>query len=335
MTSTNTLLKESEEFIIDYFAEHLSANYVFHDPEHTAQTVAAAKTIGEGFHLNDKEMQILLLATWFHDTGYAHGPVDHEDRSCQIASEFLKDKISDEDLEEVKACIQATKVPQMPQNLLQQIICDADLSHLGMKTYWERNSKLRQEFTLTRNSIMNDNEWVEFELEFMVNHEYHTEVARALLNKRKAKNIQKLLKQKKRLNPKMALTVDELNLLDGKKKKDRHSLEKVLLESEAEIKLSRFGRGVETMYRTTYRTHTNLSSMADSKANLMLSVNAIVISILVSNLLPKLIDEFTVTLFVPFILLTITCLGSMVYATLSTRPKITEGKITRDDIKQR
>ena len=75
--------------------------------------------------------------------------------------------------------------------------------------------------------------------------------------------------------------------------------------------------------------------MADSKANLMLSVNAIVISILVSNLLPKLIDEFTVTLFVPFILLTITCLGSMVYATLSTRPKITEGKITRDDIKQR
>ncbi|MCC7466099.1 MAG: hypothetical protein IT261_07515 [Saprospiraceae bacterium] len=89
------------------------------------------------------------------------------------------------------------------------------------------------------------------------------------------------------------------------------------------------------MYRTTYRTHTNLSAMADSKANLMLSVNAIVISILVSNLLPKLQDGATWKIIVPTILLTATCLGSMVFATLATRPKITEGKVTREAIKQR
>ena len=94
-----------------------------------------------------------------------------------------------------------------------------------------------------------------------------------------------------------------------------------------------FGRGVETMYRTTYRTHTNLSSMADSKANLMLSVNAIVISILASSLLPKLKDNPEMVL--PTILLLLTCLGSMIFATLATRPKVTEGKVTREAIKQR
>lgn len=335
MTTAEQLLIETENHIKQFFAEHLSENYVFHDPEHTAQTVAAAKTIGEGFKLSDREMLVLLLATWFHDTGYVEGAENHEARSCVNASAFLKGKISDAELEDVLSCIRATKVPQAPKTLLEQIICDADLSHLGMKSYWERNSKLRQEFTVTRNNLMNDQEWVEFEIDFMMNHEYHTTVAQGLLNKRKAKHIQQLLKQKRRLNPNAAPTAKELSILDEKGKTKNNNLNKILHDSENELKMARFGRGVETMYRTTYRTHTNLSSMADSKANLMLSVNAIVLSILVSNLLPKLLDGFSVKLFVPVVLLTATCLGSMVFATLSTRPKVTEGKVTREAIKQR
>ena len=335
MATDAQLLIETEQHIHDFFAEHLSANYVFHDPEHTAQTVSAAKVIGEGFKLSSRDMLVLLLATWFHDTGYVQGPTDHEERSCANASAFLKDKISGEELATVLACIRATKVPQNPKTVLEQIICDADLSHLGLKTYWDRNSKLRQEFTLTRNNLMNDQEWVEFEIDFMLNHEYHTTVAQGLLNKRKAKHIQQLIKQKRRLNPSQAPTTDELALLDGKGKKQNNNLDKVLRDSENELKMARFGRGVETMYRTTYRTHTNLSSMADSKANIMLSVNAIVISILVSNLIPILTNPENANQRIPVILLTATCLGSMVFATLATRPKVTEGKVTRDAIKQR
>jgi predicted metal-dependent HD superfamily phosphohydrolase len=333
MTTAANLLKETENYIKDFFAEHLQASYVFHDPEHTAQTVSAAKVIGEGFRLKEPDMQVLLLATWFHDTGYAQGPTDHEERSCANAELFLRDKISEEALADVLSCIRATKVPQNPKTILEQIICDADLSHLGMETYWDRNSRLRQEFTLTRNSVMSDQEWVDFEINFMLTHEYHTVVAQELLNKRKAKHIQQLLKQKRRLNPNEAPKVDEIALLDEKEKSG--NIGKVLRDSENELKMARFGRGVETMYRTTYRTHTNLSSMADSKANIMLSVNAIVISILVSNLLPKLQEGFSIKLLVPVILLTATCLGSMVFATLATRPKVTEGKVTREAIKQR
>jgi len=333
MTPAEQLLNEVEAHIAGFFAQNISSQYVFHDLEHTIQTVAATKTIGEGFRLDPQDMQTLLLATWFHDTGYAEGPADHEERSCANAARFLEGKVPAEQIREIQSCIRATKVPQKPESLLGQIIADADLSHLGMEIYWDRTSRLRQEFVLTRSNVMSDQDWVDFEINFMMTHEYHTVVAQELFNKRKAKHIQQLLKQKRRLNPSLAPKVDEIALLEEKEKTG--DLKKVLKESENEIKSARFGRGVETMYRTTYRTHTNLSAMADSKANLMLSVNAIVISILVSNLLPKLQDGASWKVVVPTVLLTATCLGSMVFATLATRPKITEGTVTREAIKQR
>lgn len=337
MTLSNTsLLQETEAYVKAFFAENVPAKFVFHDFEHTVQTVAAVRILAEGFELSEDDITTLQLATWFHDTGYAQGPESHEDRSAIQAEGFLRGKISDKELETVLGCIRATKVPQQPNNLLEQIICDADLSHLGMNIYWDRTGKLRQEFILTRDQIMSEQEWIDFELNFMLTHEYHTAVAQEMFNKRKGKHIQQLLKQKRRLNPDKAPSVEELVILDEKDKSG--DINKVLRDSENELKLARFGRGVETMYRTTYRTHTNLSSLADSKANLMLSVNAIVISILVSNLIPKLIDQggkFDMKLGIPSGLLLATCLGSMVYATLSTRPKVTEGKVTREAIKQR
>ncbi|MEI6410366.1 MAG: Pycsar system effector family protein [Bacteroidota bacterium] len=335
MTATEQLLPEIEGHIRTYFAARMSPEFVFHNLAHTAQTVAATRMIGEGFELDPHEMMLLEVATWFHDTGYAEGPANHEERSCDNAIQFLQGKLSDSDLDIICNIIRATKVPQQPNTLLEQIICDADLSHLGMDSYWDRNGRFRQELILTRNLIMTEQEWVDFELNFMLNHSYHTVVANELFNKRKAKHVQQLLKQKRRLNPEKTPTISELALMDEKEKAG--NLHQIIQDSENELKMARFGRGVETMYRTTYRTHTNLSQMADSKANLMLSVNAIVISILVSNLLPKLQvnGSFDLRLVVPTILLTATCLGSMIYATLSTRPKVTEGKVTREAIKQR
>ncbi|MDX2135999.1 MAG: DUF5706 domain-containing protein [Saprospiraceae bacterium] len=333
MTKPSPLLQETEAYIAEYFEQHFDPQYVFHNLEHTVQTVAAARLLGEGCQLPPHEMQLLELATWFHDTGYAVGPEGHEERSCNLADRFLRGKISEEDLERIFGLIRSTKVPQAPQNHLEEIICDADLSHLGMDTYWDRTGKLRQEFILTREMIMSEQQWIEFELDFMLHHEYHTAVAREMFNKKKAKHIKRLLKQKRRLSPDKAPTVEELELLDNVGKNTE--IGKLLKEEEMAIKLSSFGRGVETMYRTTYRTHTNLSSLADSKANLMLSVNVIVISIIASNLLPRLQDNPDPRLIIPTAILVVTCLLSMIFATLSTRPKVTEGKVTREDVMNR
>ncbi|MEZ4957692.1 MAG: DUF5706 domain-containing protein [Saprospiraceae bacterium] len=146
-------------------------------------------------------------------------------------------------------------------------------------------------------------------------------------------------KQHQRLNPTKVDSVDALAKLDKskqpkkKKKKRRKRVKPGMHPSEIDLKTFDLGRGVETMYRTTYRTHINLSSIADNKANIMLSINAIVISIALPQLLPLLEDSRH--LVGPTILLLLVCIAAIVLATLSTRPKITEGKFTREDIEKR
>ncbi|MFM8448989.1 MAG: Pycsar system effector family protein, partial [Haliscomenobacter sp.] len=93
------------------------------------------------------------------------------------------------------------------------------------------------------------------------------------------------------------------------------------------------GRGVETMFRTTYRSHTTLSALADNKANIMLSINGIIISIVISSLVPKLSQEHR--LIIPTFILLAVCLSSLVFAILASSPKVTKGVYTKEDIKNR
>ncbi|MGB5929020.1 MAG: Pycsar system effector family protein, partial [Cyclobacteriaceae bacterium] len=92
-------------------------------------------------------------------------------------------------------------------------------------------------------------------------------------------------------------------------------------------------RGIETMFRTTSRNHIDLSAIADNKANIMISINAIIVSILVSVLIRKFEDY--PNLIIPTIIMTTVCLLTIIFSVLATRPNITTGRFTKDDIHQR
>ena len=338
MQLENAVLDQIEKYIIQYFEENMPQKYVYHDFQHTQNVVDAVKELATPYKLTEKEMKLLSIAAWFHDTGYVDGPKGHEERSCKNATAYLKEKsFSAEDIKIVCECIMATKLPQDPDNLLEKIICDADLSHLGKSNYWDRCGRVRQELSMRDSKFMSEQEWVDFELNFIENHEYHTAVAKELYEKRKQKHIRLLLKQKIRLHPTDGQPVDAADIFGQKSKKvKKHSTEvatKLMNDEDVEIKDVRLGRGVETMYRTTYRTHVNLSSIADNKANIMLSINAIIISITISTLVPSF--DTNPKLVIPTVVLLIVCLVAIIFATLSTRPKITEGKFTREDIEQK
>jgi len=337
----NEVASKTEQYITDFFKNHMPAEYVYHDLEHTVQVVKAMEEIAESYELNDEQLENLHIAAWFHDTGYTKGPQQHEERSCEQASQWMKENgYSHERIEAVSQIIMATKLPQNPQSLPEQIIADADLSHLGKTTYWQRCDLVRQEMAYLSGKHMSEKEWVEFEIEFMEKHSYHTTVAQRLYDKRKQKYVRQLLKQKIRLYPSEDFPVDrEDEFVEEVKKykKPTSAIASNILtkkkQADVEIKNMRLGRGVETMYRTTYRTHVNLSSIADNKANIMLSINAIILSIIFANLLPKISSD--PYLGIPTVGLVLTCLISIIYATLSTRPKITEGKFTRKDIEEK
>ena len=339
MAQTNQdIISLAEAHVTEFFKKNIGAEFVFHDFQHVKNVVEAVKLVGKGCNLNGRELELLQMAAWFHDTGYIKGAEGHEERSCKYAVDFFsKHNVPDQDLDVITRCIMATKLPFKPKDKLEEIMCDSDLSHLGKDIYWDRCGRLRQELLMTRSLYMSEQEWIKFELDFMGNHTYFTEAAKELYGKRKTKHIKQLQKQLERLNPTKVDSVEALPKLDKKKKpKKKRKKQKIkpgMHPSEIDLRNFDLGRGVETMYRTTYRTHINLSSIADNKANIMLSINAIVISIALPQLLP--LVETSGHLVWPTIMLLLVCITAIVLATLSTRPKITEGKFTREDIKKR
>lgn len=332
-----TIVKNTSEtvrnYIQQFYEDRIPEEYTYHDITHTEDVARVSRQLAIAYGLSMDDIEILEIAAWFHDTGYDKGPQNHEERAVTYATDFLQLlDYPESKIEQVAGCIRATQIPSKPETLLQQIISDADLSHLGEKNYWVRTAKLRQELMNTQNRIMDEEAWVDFELNFMLAHQYHTPIARDLFERRKVKHILQLRKQKSRLNPDYLLTTDDIQLMD-KEEAEIMKWKAIAKQQKQELKNYGLGRGVETMYRTTYNTHNNLSALADHKANLMLSINTIMISITVSVLVPKL--ENAPYLILPTVVLLLVCLTSIIFATLSTRPKVTKGEVTLEDIRQK
>ena len=91
-------------------------------------------------------------------------------------------------------------------------------------------------------------------------------------------------------------------------------------------------RGIETMFRTSYRTNMDLSSLADAKANIMISINGIIISIILASISPKI--DTNPWLLIPTAVLLLSCLISIVYAVLSARPRVSSQIISLEDVRR-
>ena len=302
-------LEEFEIWIRGMFENRQKSETCYHNIEHTLQIVNKVKEIGEYYELEKEEQEDLIFAGWMHDIGYWEGDSEgHEYRGAMFAEESLnKLGLENRRIERIKSIILATKVPQKANNLLEEIICDADMAHFSSDQFYNLTLLLKKEKENIEGERISLVAWLKGSLLFMKNHHYHTEYAKKFLQPSKEKNIE-LLEMK----------IKEVEVEDNSDKKGK---KKNKNKSE---------RGVETMFRVTSTNHLELSALADNKANIMISVNSIIISIVVTVLIRKL-EEFPNYL-IPTIMLIATCLTAMVFAILATRPKVTNGMITKDDI---
>ena len=155
--------------------ESLSPGLTYHSREHTRDVVRQSERIAREESVTDKRKVFLLkIAALYHDTGFMETYSNHEEKSCQI---FLRDSISfgltPAEIKEVTDLIMVTKIPQQPKNLLQRIICDADLDYLGRDDFELIGDKLRREF-LVYGVVRDDEEWDRLQLKFLASHRYHT-----------------------------------------------------------------------------------------------------------------------------------------------------------------
>jgi len=247
-------------------------------------------------------------------------------------------------------------MPQNPKNLLQQIICDSDLYHLGSDDFKDRNKMMRQETENLLGKSIDKSVWRMGTIKLMESHHYHTQYCQDKLNAKKQINLDDLKsKVKKELSGKEIERLQGVERIEGTDNipdtpRIAHTASvqatpnNTLSNSAAGIAIADNGakgkkgkknkdrpdKGIETMFRISSGNHQRLSDMADNKAHIMISTNSIILSVILSILLRKLEDN--PHLIAPTLLLLIICVVTMVFSILATRPSVPPGTFTPEEI---
>ena len=322
MTSS-LLLNKTEKTATEILKNQLPVGLSYHNYEHTLSVLEAVEKIGKVEQLSEAELEIVQIAAWFQYTGLKDAYEGFEEKSVQIAETFLKEEnVAAETTEKILSCIRSTKSDHEPGNSLEAVLHDASKVQFTKGNYKKFITERRAEIENIGKKQFTDKEWLQYTLGDVLNCQFYTAfgktelaAARSGVRAKLEKNLSKLEKKADEdLINNLGVTAAELKALKKK-------LQKV--EGRPE-------RGIETMFRLTSKNHLDLSGMADTKANIMISVNSIIISILIGGLMQKL--DTNPHLVVPTIILLVVNLGSMIFAILSIRPNITNGLFTRDDI---
>ena len=307
------LLEAVETFATHLLSDDLDTRYLYHNLRHTQRVVQNTKELLGHYQLDEKEQDALLMAAWLHDTGYTRGSREHEKESARIAEKFLTEQgLGKEAIEQVCGLIMATERYHRPENLQEEIIRDADAAHLGAKNFMEISELLREELSLLDIANYAPSEWRQANIEMLrTEHHFYTGFAIEHWQPGKDKNLQRLIKEQKA----------------EKKVAKKEALKARFKEENPE-------RGIQTMYRVTMRNHLKLSDIADTKANILLSVNAIILSLVIANLIPKLDNPSNDYLLFPTVVFCLFSIISMILSVMATRPNVTGGAFTREDVEK-
>ncbi|MCF8231413.1 MAG: DUF5706 domain-containing protein [Bacteroidales bacterium] len=315
------LLKEAERYVTRLYQNEIPSSFEYHDLQHTLQVVHYSRVIGEEEKLSEEQMEALLLAAWFHDSGFARDKFNHEVHSVEIAREFLKDYLSEEKINAIAEAILSTRLPQYPQNQIARILCDADTYHLSLEEeFLIQSEKLKNEWRNAYNMEVEDRTFWDQTAFFINLHQYFTNYGKTILQPGKEYNQWQVR--------------EKIKTLEKDQKKREKKLEKDVDKLEKKLeKLKMPSRGIESMFRLTARNQINLSAIADNKANILISVNAIIISIVVTMLVRKFSEYPNIVL--PSIVFLLTSLATVIFGILSTRPNVKGGRFTKEDVKQK
>ena len=186
--------ESAKQYALERLERELPENLYYHSLGHTRDDVSpAVERLAEGEGIQGEALLLLRTAAYFHDIGFIVQYNDHESASVRIAQEALPHfGYNEEQIEIISSMIMATKLPQSPRNLLEEILADADLDNLGREDFDERSHLLRAELE-TIGITSSDEDWYNRQLEFIQHHTYFTDAARRLRDALKQQNIKALI----------------------------------------------------------------------------------------------------------------------------------------------
>jgi hypothetical protein len=325
--------KEVKAYVNELHLINEGRSLPFHNITRTTEVVKVVKKMASHYHLDDKSLFIVVVAAWFSQCGYVMDTWDNAVmKSIDVATDFLKQaQVPEEDIAAVSDCIKAGAGIIKPAHFTEVILFDANTYYLGTPDFRSLNKLLRKEKELVLSTVFAGPEWTSETIDMLEKHEYYSDYCRSLLDLGKKDNLQKL--KSKQIKQETKSLENEL----AQKNETSIPVNPVPMEVVSRrpktVKEKPPVRGVEMMFRTSSTNNVRISIMADNKANIMITVNSIIISV-VLGLIVKNLDSQRYLIIPSLILLTINVM-TIIYSVLATRPNIGPGVFTAEQVEEK
>lgn len=182
-----------KSFVINMLKDNLPPTYLYHNYKHTLYVIEKALEIGSHEGCTAAELDLLHVAALWHDTGYITTYKNHEEESCKMVHQYLPGYgFSTEQIEKIVGMIMATRIPQMPNNKLEEILADADLEYLGTRDFLIKSENLFHEMHSLHPDFTKA-KWDELQISFLQKHHYFTTFCKLKKEPIKRKHLHDLL----------------------------------------------------------------------------------------------------------------------------------------------
>lgn len=190
-------MKKSEkvkQYVVNLLKQELGKDYYYHSVEHTLDVYHSSSEMADLSDVSNYEKGLLLTAALLHDVGLIDQYENHEEASIVRATKTLPEfgyTLSEIDI--ISNMIRSTCIPQNPETKLEKILCDADLDYLGRDDFFMLAAKLQLEWKALNIRNISFDKWIEFEIEFLSNHQYFTQAAISRREDKKNENLLQLV----------------------------------------------------------------------------------------------------------------------------------------------
>ena len=335
--STN-FIEKVELYVTQTITTEFSDKLVYHDIEHVHTVIQGIKEIAKAEKLNEEEQEVAIIAGWLSTIGFKNletwgeikEPMELFSRcySCSLglAMAFLKSINYPPEKIEIVSQLMADAAPHIvPQTKVGKVIADALGIELATKKGKKRLELRYQELLLTDSLKVGRSGFYDALLDYLYEHKYYTKYGIKELDPKKDELIKRVEKDKKELEKNESHAIKkELKISDKELKKLKKTINSVKGRDE---------RGIQTMFRTTSRNHYTLTQMVDRKANIMISVNAIILSLIISRVIGQ-IETFCIHN-APILIVLFASVASIVFAIIAITPGKSHGEFTEQEIRNK
>ena len=321
VNTENNVAEQGKNYALHLFNADGNARLTYHNFQKAAEINALVKEIAAAEAADASVRQAAETAAWLYLTGYVSDPKNPAVFARKNLHTFAEENLLAPALaERILSCLQSREEGNQPRTEAAKIFSDAVNAADFTGDFKQKSALLRLESELTLLEQYSAADWTQLRLRQILNAEYYTAYAKETFAPGTAQNLllQKSLTEKSRKSVNIGDDEATLRLFQN--------LERKLPE-----------RAVQTFFRANYRNHINLSQIADNKANIMISVNAILISVVLSIVSYQNISERNPAILAPVVIFVISGLVSLIFAVLSARPKVTalnKDKKTTEEIRK-